>query len=41
MVVEIKWTVQALEDIENIANYIAKDSFQYASIQTKRFFEQV
>ena len=41
MVGEIKWTVQALEDIENIANYIAKDSFQYASIQTKCFFEQV
>lgn len=37
--VEIKWTNQALDDIENIAEYIAKDSTKYAKIQTERFFE--
>nr|WP_322624115.1 type II toxin-antitoxin system RelE/ParE family toxin [uncultured Flavobacterium sp.] len=36
---EIKWTDQALYDIENIAEYIAKDSEYYASVQVERFFE--
>jgi toxin ParE1/3/4 len=35
---EVKWTDQALRDIENIAKFIAEDSEYYASIQTKRFF---
>ncbi len=34
---EIKWTTQALEDIENIADYIAKDSPYFASVQVERF----
>ena len=37
--VEIRWTNQALDDIDNIAEYIAKDSLKYAKIQTLRFFE--
>ena len=41
MALEIKWTTLALKDIENIANFIAKDSPRYASIQTNRFFERV
>jgi addiction module RelE/StbE family toxin len=41
MAVEIKWTTLALEDIENIANFIAKDSKYYASLQIERFFERV
>ena len=39
MAVEIKWTTQAIVDIDNIANFIAKDSDQYARLQTERFFE--
>jgi len=41
MAAEIKWTALSLEDIENIAGFIAKDSEQYALIQTERFFERV
>lgn len=41
MVVEIKWTTEALDDIENIARFIAKDSEHYSIIQTERFFEKV
>lgn len=36
---EIRWTPQAIEDIENIAKYIAKDSTKYANIQVEDFFE--
>ena len=39
--VEIRWTEQALEDIDNIAEFIAKDSVKYAKIQVHRFFERV
>jgi toxin ParE1/3/4 len=37
---EIKWTDQSLNDIENIAEFIAKDSEYYASVQVNRFFEE-
>jgi len=37
--VEVKWTIQAIDDIDNIAEYIAKDSIRYAKIQTERFFD--
>ena len=37
----IRWTPQSVNDIEQIAEYIAKDSRVYASIQTERFFEAV
>lgn len=38
---EINWTDQALEDVENIAEFIAKNSVNYAKIQTFRFFERI
>ena len=38
--VEIRWTDQSLIDIENIAEFIAKDSKRYASIQVERFFQE-
>ena len=38
MAVEIKWTIYALEDIENIAEFIARDSEHFASIQVEKFF---
>jgi toxin ParE1/3/4 len=38
--VEISWTEQSLEDINNIAEYIAKDSVKYANIQVELFFER-
>ena len=39
--VEVKWTDQSLEDIHNIAEYIAADSEKFASIQVEKFFERV
>ena len=37
----VRWTPQSIADIEQIAEYIAKDSQVYASIQAERFFEAV
>jgi toxin ParE1/3/4 len=37
--VEVIWTIQSIEDIENIADYIAKDSEKYAQVQVRDFFE--
>ncbi len=37
--VEIKWTTQSIEDIINIAEYIANGSLRFANIQTSAFFE--
>lgn len=41
MAVEVRWTVLAIEDIENIASFIAKDSKHYAILQVERFFQRV
>jgi len=38
MAVEIKWTIHALDDVENIAEFIALDSEHFASIQIEKFF---
>ena len=38
---KVRWTIQSIRDIENIAEFIAKDSEKYAIIQTQRFFEVV
>jgi addiction module RelE/StbE family toxin len=38
---EVSWSIQALEDIENIAKFIAKDSEFYAQLQSERFFKRV
>lgn len=37
--VKVGWTVQAVEDIENIADFISKDSYRYAQIQVQRFLK--
>jgi len=37
--VEVVFTAQAIDDINNIATFISKDSEKYASIQVERFFE--
>ncbi len=37
--VEIIWTIQSIEDLEKIAEYIAKDSEKYAQMQVQNFFE--
>ncbi|MFH0892915.1 MAG: type II toxin-antitoxin system RelE/ParE family toxin [Bacteroidota bacterium] len=39
--VEINWSFQSIEDINNIAEYIAKDSKKYAVLQTERIFSRV
>ncbi len=37
--VEVNWTNLALDDIENIAQFIANDSLRFAKIQAARFFQ--
>jgi toxin ParE1/3/4 len=39
--VRVNWTDQALDDVENIAQFIEKDSPKYANIQVQRFFDKV
>jgi len=39
--VKINWTPQSSYDIDNIAEFIAKDSEKYAKIQTTWFFNSV
>ena len=36
--VKVIWTDQSIDDINNIAEFIAKDSFKYAQIQVNTFF---
>ena len=38
---EIRWTLQALDDVEAIANYIARDSTHYAQMFVVKTFEAV
>lgn len=37
---EIVWSPRSLKDIEQIAEYIAHDSIQYAEEQVKQFFNR-
>lgn len=37
---EVTWSPRSLKDINEIANYIAKDSLLYAEEQVKLFFEK-
>ncbi|MFI5186703.1 MAG: type II toxin-antitoxin system RelE/ParE family toxin [Chitinophagales bacterium] len=37
---EVIWSPRSLKDINEIAEYIAKDSIQYAEEQVKVFFEK-
>ncbi len=39
--VKIKWTNHALEELDDIANYILKDSPKYAQILVKQIYEMV
>lgn len=39
--VKIIWTDQSLDDVDSIADFIAKDSLKYAKIQVQRFFNRV
>jgi len=39
--VEINWTDSALQDLNDIGDYIAKDSLRYAEITVGRLFESV
>ena len=40
MAVEVIWQPQALENISDIADFISKESINYARIQIERFFER-
>jgi hypothetical protein len=37
--VEVKWTRQAIGDVDRTAKYIATDSIKYAEIQVNRFLK--
>jgi len=39
--VRVNWTEQALDDIENIAQFIEKDSPKYANFQVRRFLTKL
>lgn len=39
--VKIKWTNNALEELDDIANYISKDSLKYAQILIKQIYEMI
>lgn len=39
--VEIKWTDNALKELDNIANFISKDSPKYAPILVKQIYEMI
>ena len=39
--VKIKWTKHALEELDDIANYISIDSPKYAQILVKQIYEMV
>jgi toxin ParE1/3/4 len=41
MAAEVRWTINALEDMEGIAEFIARDSEHFASIQVEKFFLRV
>jgi plasmid stabilization system protein ParE len=38
---EVIWSARSLIDIDEIANYIAKDSYKYAEEQVRQFFLKV
>ena len=37
---EVKFTLQSISDLEDIAGYISKDSFFYASMQVQKLFKR-
>lgn len=38
---QINWTICALEDVNNIAEFIAKDSEHYAALTVESFFDSI
>jgi toxin ParE1/3/4 len=40
-VVEVNWTASALQDLNDIGEYIAKDSIKYAELTVKELFDSV
>ena len=38
--VEVKFTIQSVSDLEDIAEYISKDSFFYASMQVQKLLKK-
>lgn len=38
---KIRWTEQALDDVEGIAAYISRDSNYYAQMFTRKIFESI
>lgn len=41
MAIEIKWTLQSIDDLVSIADFISKDSPYFAQVQTEKFFSRV
>ena len=39
--VEIKWTKQAINDVESISEYISRDSVYYAKMFAQKIFQSV
>lgn len=39
--VKVNWTLQSIQNIEHIADFIALDSQRYAEVQVQRFFDAV
>ena len=39
--VKINWTNLAIQDLEDIADYVSKDSIRYAELTLQRLFEAV
>ena len=40
MAIEVKWTLQSIDDLVSIADFISKDSRYFAQIQTEKFFSR-
>jgi hypothetical protein len=39
--VEIRWTIQAVDDLESIVNFISSDSIHYAKLLASDIFEAI
>jgi plasmid stabilization system protein ParE len=38
---EVRWTHDALEDMQSVAEYIEKDSFKFSQIVIQAFFNSI
>lgn len=41
MAIEIRWTIQSINDIISIAQFISENSPYYSQVQSERFFQRV